>query len=341
MKVIFRVDGNSRIGTGHLMRCMALAQCLSRNDVDSEFWVTSETLPLCKARHDWVGQITVVPPFDQQNDELAWVRGRLQETETLAFVLDGYQFNQDYRLAIKKQVPLFTVFDDNNDSGMLYADLLINGSSGAETLGYAATAPNAKLCLGRAYRVLREEFYYAQPLPLEKRQDLAIMLGGADIGNLTCSLLREICLLEPNMPMRVITGAAYGHTAELKKLIGAVNNPVQHIHNCQDVADLFTHSKLVVSAAGSSQFELLACATPALLLVVADNQVFSAKEAQKQGWCDVLDVRSGCDSHRIAKRILSLLGDDTKLRQWQQNAQLLADVDGAQRVVEAIFAVAA
>ena len=37
MKVIFRVDSSLKIGTGHVMRCLALAQVLKEHDVNVEF----------------------------------------------------------------------------------------------------------------------------------------------------------------------------------------------------------------------------------------------------------------------------------------------------------------
>ena len=55
---------------------------------------------------------------------------------------------------------------------------------------------------------------------------------------------------------------------------------------------------LTVSAAGSSQFELACAGSPAILLVVADNQLDASLQAVQQGWCDVIDMRES-KSHDI------------------------------------------
>jgi len=334
--VCFRVDGDSQIGLGHLMRCLALAQALEQQQIQCLFLIKGETADFCKSRHDWVGHYKLLPDkitFEQENH---WLRLQLQQLNPWALVLDGYQFNANYRAGLKQcPVPL-VVFDDNNNSGQLYADMVLNASSNANSLGYEKTAAKALLCLGDHYRILRQEFIQRSLVEWKQRNSLTLIFGGSDVLGLTLPLLQALEQRQIDFPIRVITGAAYQESKELRKFIQQSCLTIQHLPDCQQVAEVFSYSKFVVSAAGGSQFELLACETPSILVVVAANQLNATQEAAKQGWCSYIDFTSEKKIAELADSICILWQDDNSLKYMHQKAKHLVDLGGADRVVQAI-----
>jgi spore coat polysaccharide biosynthesis predicted glycosyltransferase SpsG len=266
-------------------------------------------------------------------------------------VLDGYQFDQAYRKGLAKLDRVFTCFDDTNQSGSLPVDMIINGAANAHTLGYEKTAPSALLCTGEKYRILRQEFV-ANTMHEDRnnwpdRHRLTIVMGGSDPLDITRKLLNELQERDLHHVITVVIGAAYPWQNELKTFIQRTTLQIELLENCQTMAEVFLQSKLVVSAAGGTQFELLACATPAMLVVAADNQVNATVQAIEQGWCESIDCRLLVGSEqqlnimsKIANKIECLYQQPQQLADKHLHALNYKQVNGADNVLECMLGLA-
>ena len=94
MHIAFRVEGNSQIGLGHLMRCLALAQHGVKKGYQISFLMTSPSYEQALKRSDWVGEVSLVENAHNELDELErfCLRNKVD-----ALFLDGYQFTSAYR----------------------------------------------------------------------------------------------------------------------------------------------------------------------------------------------------------------------------------------------------
>lgn len=274
------------------MRCLSLAQGLTEHTVRVVFAIRPTTLPYCTARADWVGETLCIPcvsPIEEQQ----WLIRTCTNMGADWLILDGYQFDNHYRGAFVNQAFHLGMFDD----GQLYTDglvdthvkLVINWASQAQLIPYADIVPNAQLCVGDNFRVLRQEFLKNNPTSWLQRRGLLLMFGGSDPFDLTLPLLTLFCQSPIRLPITVVTGAAYQQLPALRRLISTSELSIIHLHDCQNMAQVLSETRLAISAAGASQYELLCCATPSILTVVAENQRFASEQAAKQGWCNVLD----------------------------------------------------
>lgn len=336
----FRVDASSQIGLGHLMRCLSLAQALSEYGVSLTFYVNSDAVPLIESRRDWVGDIEVVPDSQTPETQLAWLTKRLTASPCQVLVLDGYQFDGQYRQRLSQISCLHVCFDDNNQLPNLHTDLVINGAGNARQLDYQRSAANAAYCLGDKYRVLRSEFNQEQQHDFHNRTYLTITMGGSDPANLTIPLVTKLDEVGFAGKIQVITGAAYPWVSRLSSTLQGSNLIAQHSHDCQHMAQHFNRSRVVVSAAGGSQFELQACGCPSLLVVMADNQYNATQQATSQGWCEMWDLRKGDVEQQLdglVSRLMYLWHEDERLSTMSEQAYLTRDISGAKRVAMAIF----
>jgi UDP-2,4-diacetamido-2,4,6-trideoxy-beta-L-altropyranose hydrolase len=332
VKVLFRVEGNHAIGLGHIMRCLALAQSMVAQHHKVIFAISERSLPLCQSRVVVLGKVLTLPN-SCGDSEAQWLTKQCEDLAVDWLVLDGYEFQQDYRFALRSAVFKLAVFDDINDSGALYADLVINGAPNAELINYQQTAANAVLAVGEYYRILRAEFLQLADKSWSRRDCLTLIFGGSDPLNLTLSLLNLLENSALSMPIAVITGAAYGHLAALEKWLKTSSLAIQHLHDCQHIAEVFSKTRLAVSAAGGTQFELLACATPAVLMVTAKNQLFASQQAAQQGWCEVIHLEQSSIT-ALAEQCLNLWQQPQKLQNMHQQALTLTTHDGAKHIVE-------
>lgn len=332
MRVVFRVEGEPSIGLGHVMRTMALAQSLVTSGHEVFFMMSQCSQQFCLNRADWTGQILSIPQMDK-TAESQWLTKQCIDLHVDWLVLDGYQFDSVYRQPLQSPKFNLAVFDDMNNSGALYADMVINGAPNSESHQYHLTAPKALLATGQKYQVLRQEFLQLRDKKWLNRQCLTLMFGGSDPHNLTYLTLQFLHKVNAAMPITIITGAAYVGLNDLAELIKISGLNITHLHDCQNMAATLVNTKLALSAAGGSQFELLACATPSILVVVADNQKYASQEAANQGWCQVVN-NSHLSTDELVKQCLSLWQQPDVLHAMHQKALQLPSIDGAKNIVE-------
>ncbi|GAC15199.1 UDP-2,4-diacetamido-2,4,6-trideoxy-beta-L-altropyranose hydrolase [Aliiglaciecola lipolytica] len=341
--ILFRVNASIASGLGHLMRCLALAQAAVRSDLLVAFMLNRDALVISKQRLDWVGEVLEVPDNYTDEQEIAMFSEFCSQHAVVAVVIDGYQFSPQYRQKIANLSRPVVCFDDMNNSGNLFANLIINGSANAHQLGYQLNQPATRLCIGEKFRVLRQEFCDLTPLPISQRSMLTISLGGSDPANLTLPILQALEQQEFTNKVQVITGAAYPYLSELHLFLENTQLDFVHIHDCQNVAQCFLQSRFAISAAGGSQFELQATGTPSYLLVVAENQLNATQVATQQGGSlaeSFVKVKNKQEQHALVKtivtRTLALWKDIDALEKMQWYLILNADTNGAKRIVEQI-----
>lgn len=223
----------------------------------------------------------------------------------------------------------------------MYADCIINSNSHASSLNYHQTESNAYCCLGDSFRILRGEFHLTpkqqiEAKRLENRSALTIILGGADTTNWSLELAAKFSNALPSIPINVITGGAFPHATQLSKFADETIN-VTHWHNAQHVSDIFLASRLVISAGGSTQYELQALYTPTMLLIVADNQFQACMQSYNTGKALVLDTRSGMESCDIVKQGLGLWHDEMKLKAIMNINATQASINGADNIFSAVI----
>ena len=332
MRVVFRVEGEPNIGLGHVMRCMALAQSLVKSGHVVFFLMSRQSQHFCRNRADWIGTILPINDIDK-NAEPEWLAKQCSDLCVDWLVLDGYHFDQAYRQSLQYSHFMLAIFDDSNNSGALYADMIINGAVNAGLHNYQLNAPKALLAIGADYQVLRQEFLQLLNNNWSVRKSLTLMFGGSDPKNLTFKTLQSLHQANASMPIMVITGAAYNSVSELTELIKNSTLDITHLHDYQNMSAVLLNSKLALSAAGGSQFELLACASPSILVVVAENQKYASQAAATQGWCQVVDSDDSSADEWVM-RCLSLWQQPELLLLMHQDALLHIAVDGAKNIVE-------
>ncbi len=350
--IIFRVDAGADIGLGHVMRCLALAQSLLSRNVRVIFAVSQNSLPHCQTRSDWVGELHVIAASSRY-DEHHELQQLCTKEQADWLILDGYQFDSRYRKLLDLNTSKLAMFDDGHllDAGIKdeHLSMIINWASGADKLNYSDLAPNAWCCAGDNYRVLRQEFYQVQTLPLNKRNRLILMFGGSDPSQLTLPLLKLFSESSIRLPITIITGSGYQHTDELEKFIKHSHLSIEYFHDCQQVAEVFQQGRLAISAAGASQFELLHCATPSILVVTAKNQLFASEQARGQGWC-LVSIENALQEQptfemnakvllleQIVQKSMALWHQPELLNQMHSNALSARQQAGFNRIFTALY----
>ena len=319
--IAIRVDGNSEIGFGHLMRMKALAREFSK--------LGAEVIFLSRNPENIQGY-RVLPLNHQSGDgEDLLVEKMLMETQAKMIIIDSYDYTRE-RLDRAGQLDLLSVYVDDLNRHPFNTDFVVNGNLYAPGLPYQG---RAIFLVGTKYLLMREEFAgVSLRLPNQSVEHVLITLGAADMENVTPGILRVLKSYKhfEDLYWHVVIGPVFQNTAEIKSLAG--NCPNVTLCHKPAIKNLMNFCDISISAAGSTTYELAACGVPALLVIAADNQVRLAQEAERQGVVFNLGWHHELDAISLYSALDSLINNQVLREKMSRRGQELIDGRGAQRV---------
>lgn len=333
--VLIRADGNPQIGTGHIMRCLSLADALWEQGGEITF-VTAE--PYFQRLIQTRGYPCTVlgTAYDRMEEELSVFLPLLEREQPELVILDSYFVTLEYMKAIKGISKLLYIDDLNAFD--YPADAVVNYAVYGPEMPYPQ---NKKYFLGPQYAPLRRQFQgLGQRIVRDHVEDVLISTGGTDQYHVALRCAKHLREHPPreNMKFHFVLGAMNQDVAELEGI--AENSPSIQLH-CQvaDMCSLMCQCDAAVSAAGTTLYELCACGLPTVTYILADNQIQGAGAFQKAGLMPCAgDIRKNARFLEHLFELLNSLADDFAQRQRvAEQMQGTVDGRGAARLAEAVL----
>jgi UDP-2,4-diacetamido-2,4,6-trideoxy-beta-L-altropyranose hydrolase len=327
------------MGTGHVMRCLALAQAWQDSGGRAVFLVTE--IPPAIRQKLLAESFEVVPvspaPGPREDTIQTIALARKQRCEWI--VVDGYQFGAEYQSAFKDAGFKVLFLDDYGHAGRYSADLVLNQNAGASASLYGNRDTQTRLLLGPRYCLLRREFAawrgWRREISTACRQ-LLVMMGGSDPENLTARVIQGLALAGlKDLEVTIVVGGVNPHFTALQKACAESGLKMTVYRDLSNVAELMATADAAVSAAGSTSWELCLLGVPALLFDVASNQTAVAKELDRIG-CAIHGGDQTVSAEKIAEGVIQLVGSPAMRKSLSQRSQELVDGLGPQRVVSAL-----
>lgn len=341
--LLIRADANAVTGTGHVGRCLALAQAWQAAGGASTF-VMADPAPLIVSRlavEDMAFAEAEQSP-GSESDACATVE-LARATQATAIVLDGYQFDAAFQAALG-EAGLLVVIDDEGGSGHYSADIVVNQNLHAGEHLYPSRKPSTRLLLGVDYALLRQEFLAwagrARPARHHSKRVL-VTLGGSDPGNVTARIVDGVLQAGFDPSVRVIAGPANPHQAELGAAVECYRTGGTDVVLLQAVDDMATEmawADVAVSAAGSTCWELASMGIPGLVVSLAPNQRPIAAGLAQLGIVEDLGPEERVVATDVSRALSAIMADPGRRAQMAAQGRSLVDGRGAERVVAAIAA---
>lgn len=324
MRVVVRADASSSIGIGHLMRTLALAQVL-RDAGDEVVLLTTPGAGTLVERWKGEGAAVVMldAPIGSRADARA-TRAAVRSRGASWLVLDGYDFDEAYRAAVRGLGRLLVV-DDHGAAG-LNADLVTNGNLYASDALYPATA--ARLLAGPRYAMLRREFRL-HSLAAPPRDLILVSLGGADPRRWTEPLL--VALAHRGIRGRVVVGPRQPAAHAVRRRAAELGWEV--IDAPASMPSLMRSATLAVVGAGTAALELVAVGTPMVAVRIAENQAPVADALERLGLAVVV---AGDAPDAAADAVAALAADEARRASMARLGHGMIDAHGASRVAAAM-----
>ena len=329
MKVVFRCDASLQMGNGHVMRCLTLADTLSKQGADCSFLCRAHEGNLIEfiqgrgyavtalpyqdraacpvvdepvlAHQDWLGTTWVI----DAEDSLKAIGAKAVDW----IIVDHYSLDQRWEKRVGSACDSMMVIDDLADRQHDCALLLdqnfqrlsgdYDGLVGTDTI---------KLC-GAQYALLQPRFAELRAYSLARRekpklQHLLISMGGVDKDNATGKVLEalgQFDLKAADIELTIVMGLNDPWFGQVQEQASCLPLKSRVQVNVANMAELMADADLAIGAAGSTSWERCCLGVPSIQVVLADNQT----------------------------RIAQALSDS--------NAALMADVDNLVEVLSVVF----
>ncbi|OUS07655.1 UDP-2,4-diacetamido-2,4,6-trideoxy-beta-L-altropyranose hydrolase [Rhodobacterales bacterium 52_120_T64] len=357
-RVAFRTDASLKIGTGHVMRCLTLANALRQVGAECAFICREhegnliefiaqqgfcvKTLPLSAAIDDtpyadWLGATS-------QADARQTIEA-LSEFEPDWLIVDHYALDERWEKAMRAYCGRLMVIDDLAERSH-DCDLLLDQNLGRIDTDYDGLLNvDCKRMIGPKFALLRPEFAQLRQESLERRREpclkeLLITMGGVDQNNATGAVLEALkgCRLADDLHITVVMGPHAPWLESVQHLATTMAWPTDVRTNVSDMAQLMTNSDLAIGAAGSTSWERCCLGLPSVTMVLAQNQVGIARAIENEGATLIL---KSTESSQVATELLKILADIARdsniLEIITQSASKITNGCGSQRVVKKIL----
>lgn len=312
MRVLLRADAGPREGAGHVMRCVSLAQELARLGHEALFAGTVEL--------DWLVErlagYTVLPVTAGELGEDV-----IRAAEPDAVVLDSYTIEPARVSALDAGLPVLAVVDGDHRGYRVSA--LLDPNLGAERDDPSADYAGADFALVRQ-EVLAER-------GREGREGLVAVLGGADPDGAIVAVAEGIAAAGPGFaPVTVVAQPAW-HDA-----VRAVLPAARVVPPTTELPALLGGADTIVSAAGSTAWDVATLGIPAVLIALAENQRIGLAAARDAGIAATLDWVDGTDPAALAAQLAGPLSDPGERERMTASALALFNGLGAARAAAAV-----
>ncbi len=340
--LLIRADASTQMGTGHLMRCLALGQAWKDAGGEVIFITTCQNGGLLqRLRQEGFSLHTLAAPYPDHAD-WDYTKEILTTHPTAWLVLDGYHFDEVYQQQAKQTGHKLLLIDDMAHLKHYYADIVLNQNLHAEQLNYNCE-PNIKLLLGTKYALLRREFltYKNQPRTVpEAAKRVLVTMGGSDSNNVTLIVIqafREIDI--PGLEAVVVVGAGNPYADMLEAAAGQSPVPISIVHNVKNMPQLMAEADAAISAAGSTIWELAYMGVP--MVVVATTLVEEAAVTlmKKQWPFSIIGWRKGLFTTKLIDNTRELIADRKARCNMIEVGKSLVDGQGARRVREELYVI--
>jgi len=358
MRIVIRVDSSHKIGSGHLIRCLTLADRLRAKDVEVLFICRENEGHLCELIEQRGFSCRRLLPLISDYDEniisdqesileVKWQDDANQTIQSISsfgskidwLVVDHYALDKKWEDLVSSCIERIMVIDDmanrvHNCNLLLDQNLVANMFSRYKDL----VPVTCGMLLGPDYALLQPDYIKMHERTSKRKGEVKrifICFGGADIENLTGrSLSAFLDLNQTVIEVDVVITTGFPHADVIQKQIEGYNNI--HLHcNLPTLAPLLAIADLAIGACGSTSWERLCLGLPTLVVTLGENQRPVAEELNKRCLVHWLGHHNEVNKEIISKALDILIQQGLE-EQFSLDCFSIVDGKGADRVSAAL-----
>lgn len=338
MNVLIRADGNERIGSGHIMRTKSIAAQLKGLGAKVLYALADERGK--RLINNEFQSVVLSSNYECLDDEIDALSSVVKEQKIKLILLDSYFVTPKYFKELKKLAKV--AYIDDLDAFAYECEALINYGAFFDKNEYKARQNLAKKhFLGSEFAPLRAEFRSTQKSSKNtQKKQVLLTTGNTDLLGIMPRLLEAFLSDESlkNLEFLAISGAFNEHENQLLAL-SAKHKNIKVLKNPENMAQIMAEADFVLSAGGSTLYELASLAKAVICFSIAANQNNIKSWAEAGAMLYAGDAKA--DSHSVVARSLnllkSLLNDENLAKTLGQKAHFFVDGKGAIRLAKELL----
>lgn len=334
MRIVFRADSSVKSGTGHVMRCLTLMRESIVRGHDSILITNDSEVP-------WLEQTLLKLNIPIEISDFS----NLDSNKILSFspdvvVLDSYEFNSDQISILNKEVPV-AMFADGESRG-IKPQIFIDQNLGAEDSSWVRESTIPVLA-GSIYSLVRPEiqlvvrdkpWIFSSGIPR-----LLVSLGGTDPFQVSGVVAKILSTIEIDFLARIIVPPEQIEAFQ-RAYIG--NRSLKFAETSRNFEAELEQADIVISATGSSSWEICTLGIPALFIAVAENQLSGLNNIRQKELGETVNMlgKHPGKNDEISSKITRLLTDELLRQKFSLNCKNYFDGLGAKRVLDQLEKIA-
>ena len=340
--IFIRVDSSTKIGYGHFIRCMALADTLQKNFKINFISRSLEGNLISGIQDKGFGIFRFYSNSEKINEKndaqktISLIKKHSGQKNIL--IIDNYQLSKKWETYVKPFVHKLIAIDDLPNRSH-NCDLLIDQNLHTKVNGlYKGLIPsNCIKLIGPKFSMIRKKFRMLKKsvkprtFPIKK---ILVSFGGSDTENQTLIALNSIKKMNRKIDVDVVVGKANKCKKTLKIFCNRNNHFTYH-EQIDNIADLMLSSDLSIGSSGSTTWERCILGLPAIVSISSNDQMDIANSlSQKKCIINLGDAKKLTETNYI-NVITNLKKND--LRNMSKNSMSLVDGNGTQRILKHIL----
>lgn len=327
-KIYIRADMNEVIATGHVMRCLSIADA-AREQGKEAIFITADEKPVEILRSRGYEPIILYTNWNNMEEELDVLIPLIQKNGISKLLVDSYQATENYLKRLEEHTEIYYL--DDLDAFEYPVSNVICYANYYPQLSYGNYKGNTKFYLGTSYMPIRKVFQNCKPKQIKERiENIMILSGGSDNYHMIENIA-DLFKGSETVQADIICGAFYPDFSGLKERFLAYEN-LHFYQNVSNLEEFMEKADLAISAGGTTLYELSAKGTPAISYSFADNQLKNVKQFDVDGLISYAgDVRTD-DVYNNIYRLYKKYENPQLRKDVSEKMQKIMDGQGAARI---------
>ncbi len=332
--VYIRVDMNRQIATGHVMRCLSIADAVCYLGGHVTFIVADEQAEVLLRQHGY-DVIVLHTEWNHMETEIPVLSQVIKIKQIDTILIDSYQVTERYLVQLSRLVK--TIYIDDLNKFDYPVSAVICYANYWKKFSCQAEKTEKKYYFGMQYVPLRQDFWNCRKKVISKRvEKILILTGGSDPYNVSGQILNSIHT-ETFKNIDVICGVYNTNYNFLVKEYGK-NTNIQFHQAVNNIEEYMYNADVAISAGGTTLYELCASGTPTISYAFADNQLDNVRQFEEDGLINYAgDARAEGMDVKINWYLEKYQNDFQLRKNRSESMQTMVDGKGAIRLAEILI----